>query len=186
MRKANICLATLIALAVTASGSAAAEKDKKANKQPAIRHGIVVLLPTKDYKAAGTLRLTQTKEGVQIKGEVSGLEPGLHGFHIHEFGDTSDPAGLSAGGHFNPTGEKHGGPHDEERHAGDFGNIEADSSGVAKVNILAKELKLRQILGRSFVVHAKADDLKSQPSGDAGPRAAVGVVAITEGKGKKK
>lgn len=184
MRSSIKYLALILTAGALACASDAADKPKKENKQPPLKNGIAVLLPTKDYKATGVLKLTQTKEGVKITGEITGLEPGMHGFHIHEFGDVSDPTGAAAGGHFNPTGMKHGGPEDEERHEGDLGNIEADASGVAKVDVLAHELKLRAVLGRSFVVHAKADDLKSQPAGDAGPRAAVGIIGVAQGKMK--
>lgn len=142
---------------------------------------VAVLLPTEGSKVSGILTLTAKHGGTHISGKVGGLTPGLHGFHIHEFGDVSSTDGSSAGGHYNPEGHMHGGPESKERHAGDFGNIEAGENGVAEININAKGLKLHFVIGRSFVVHAKADDLKSQPSGDAGGRVAVGVIGIAKG-----
>jgi len=141
-------------------------------------HGVVLLKSTKGNKVRGRLQLTQTDAGVKVTGRVSGLTPGEHGFHIHELGDITAPDGTSAGGHFNPEGHDHGAPGDDKRHAGDLGNITADDEGVAKVDILQKGLKLHFVIGRSIVVHAGKDDLKSQPSGDAGPRVAVGVIGI--------
>ena len=109
-----------------------------------------------------------------MTGEVTGLTPGKHGFHIHQFGDYS--AGtfkpvfyhyclslslsgcVSAGGHFNPHGKDHGGPDDDSRHAGDLGNIVADDSGKATVNITDKHIPLsgeNNIIGRSVVVSKK-------------------------------
>jgi superoxide dismutase, Cu-Zn family len=148
-------------------------------------HGVVRLLPTKNSKVHGMLWLTETKEGLQIKGEVLGLTPGMHGFHIHEFGDLSDPQGKSAGGHFNPGHEEHGGPEGEHHHAGDLGNIKAGEDGKAEVQMDAPWLKLHFVIGRSFVVHAGADDLKTQPAGDSGDRVAVGVIGIAQSKEKE-
>ena len=89
-----------------------------------------------------------------MTGDVTGLTEGKHGFHIHEFGDYSNGC-VSAGGHFNPAGKQHGGPEDENRHAGDLGNIEAGADGKAIVNITDKQIPLtgaNSIIGRSVVV----------------------------------
>jgi Cu-Zn family superoxide dismutase len=142
---------------------------------------IAVLLPTEGSKVSGVLTLTSGHGSVKISGKVGGLTPGLHGFHIHEFGDVSSKDGTSAGGHYNPDGHMHGGPDSKDRHVGDFGNIKANEDGVAEVNLDAKGLQLHFVIGRSFVVHAKEDDLKTQPSGDAGGRVAVGVIGIAKG-----
>lgn len=167
---------------VTAVAIAQRTEHKDHSEHDIPREAVAVLAPTRGYEVQGTLLFQQQEDGVKVTGEVRGLEPGEHGFHIHEFGDLRHPEGLSAGGHFNPEGHKHGGPDDSERHAGDLGNITANSQGVAKVNMVAKDLKLHFVIGRAIVVHAKADDLKSQPSGDAGPRAALGVIGFAEVK----
>ena len=89
-----------------------------------------------------------------MTGEVTGLTPGNHGFHIHEFGDYTAGC-VSAGSHFNPYGKQHGGPTDENRHAGDLGNIVAGDDGVAKVDITDRLIPLtgeNSIIGRSVVV----------------------------------
>jgi superoxide dismutase, Cu-Zn family len=172
---------TTLALSTVLSALAVAQ-DTHRTPETVPQEGVAVLTPTKGQQAQGVLLLKQTNDGVQVTGKVSGLEPGEHGFHIHEFGDLRDPEGKSAGGHFNPDGHKHGGPEDAERHAGDLGNITADAQGVAQVKTLAKGLKLHFVIGRAMVVHGKADDLKSQPSGDAGPRVAVGVIGFAEVK----
>jgi Cu-Zn family superoxide dismutase len=106
----------------------------------------------------------------------------MHGFHIHMFGDLRAADGMSAGGHYNPTGHMHGGPESSDHHAGDLGNIKADESGTAKVDAKVQGLMLHHVLGRSLVVHAKEDDLKTQPSGNSGDRIAVGVIGIAEVK----
>lgn len=174
--------------AIAALGLAVTSVQADHHEHALPQDGVVVFKSTKGNKVAGRLALKQTKDGVKITGQVRNLTPGEHGFHIHEFGDLRAPDGSSAGGHFNPDGHEHGGPDSEKRHAGDLGNITANEEGVAKVDILAKGLKLHFIIGRSFVVHAGKDDLSSQPSGDAGPRVAVGVVGIAQPamkKGKK-
>ena len=128
---------------------------------------------------SGTVTFTKTSGGVHVVADIKGLTPGAHGFHIHEKGDCSDPEGKSAGGHFNPTGMAHGGPDAMPHHAGDFGNLTADASGTAKLDIVSKDISFdgaNSILDRAVIVHAKADDLKSQPAGDSGARIACGVI----------
>lgn len=140
---------------------------------------VAVLASTSGSDVKGVIMLKQEDGYVHLTGKVINLEPGEHGFHIHEFGDLTKADGTAAGGHFNPDGHEHGAP-GAESHAGDLGNITADDSGVAKIDTKAEGLKLHIVLGRSIVVHAKADDLKSQPSGDAGPRVGVGVIGIAK------
>jgi Cu-Zn family superoxide dismutase len=175
---------TLSVIAIgTMIGAFAFAQEHKEMAKP--EKAIAVLQPTEGSKVKGTITFTKGSDGVRVEGEITGLAPGKHGFHIHEFGDTSSADGKAAGAHFNPTGEKHGAPDGEHRHVGDFGNIEAGTDGAAKVNFLDKQIALegeKSILGRGLVVHAKADDLKSQPSGEAGDRVAVGVIGVTKGK----
>jgi superoxide dismutase, Cu-Zn family len=135
----------------------------------------------------GIIYFTQKGKKVEITGEVTGLTPGKHGFHVHEFGDLTDGC-KSAGAHFNPTNKKHGGPDDKDRHVGDLGNIVADKDGKAVINMTDDVITLngpQSIIGRAVVVHAKADDLTSQPAGDAGDRVGSGVVGIAKGDEKK-
>ena len=142
---------------------------------------IAVLHPTKgNDKVQGWVKFTKTGSGVEITAEVKGLTPGKHGFHIHEFGDLTSADGTSAGGHYNPTGEQHGAPDDEHRHVGDLGNIEANDNGTGTYRYTDERMDLHTIFGRSVVVHAGEDDLKSQPSGDAGGRVAVGVIGVAQ------
>lgn len=143
-------------------------------------HGVAVLMPTQGSDVRGVVLFRQEGDVLRLTGKIVGLTPGLHGFHIHEFGDLRDSQGQSAGGHFNPTGAKHAGPDDAEHHAGDLGNIEADQNGEATLNVEAPWLKLHFVLGRSLVVHEGEDDLESQPAGDAGGRAALGVIGIAQ------
>src|SRR5689334_9514566 len=82
----------------------------------AITKAICILHPTKGSTVSGTVVFTKVEHGVQVHAHISGLTPGKHGFHVHEFGDCSDPAAKSAGGHFNPHKHEHGGPHADKRH----------------------------------------------------------------------
>ena len=130
--------------------------------------------------SARSAQITFTKTGdeVQVVGDITGLKPGKHGFHLHEKGDCSAPDAASAGAHFNPGQHKHGGPTTAERHEGDLGNIEADASGKAHIDWKGK-MSLSggdSIIGKSVVVHEKEDDLKTDPSGNSGARQACGVI----------
>ena len=141
---------------------------------------VALLHPTEGNKVTGTVTFTEVEDGVRVDAQIHGLTPGKHGFHVHEFGDCSAPDASSAGAHFNPTNKQHGGADALERHVGDMGNITADAAGEAKLNYLDHKMSLaddeRSIIGRTVIVHAKPDDLKSQPSGDSGDRVACGVV----------
>lgn len=148
-----------------------------------VAKAIAVITPTQGSKVSGKVTFTKEAGGVHITAEITGLEEGTHGFHIHEFGDISGPDGMTTGGHFNPHGKKHGAPDAAEHHAGDFGNLQADKAGNARIDLVMKDLAFEGpngILGHAVVVHAKADDLKTQPSGDAGGRIAVGVIGIAK------
>lgn len=149
--------------------------DKSDHSHAAVAH----LSPTQGNSVRGTVTFTKVRDGVRVVADVSGLTPGSHGFHIHEKGDCSAPDASSAGGHFNPTGTQHGAPDSEMRHVGDLGNLLADASGRAHLVRVDRHLMLdgsSSIVGRGVIVHAKPDDLKSQPAGDAGPRVACGVI----------
>ena len=141
---------------------------------------IAVLSSASGSKVTGTVTFTKSGDGVQVVANVTGLTPGKHGFHIHEFGDCSAADATSAGGHFNPTDDPHAGHDADERHMGDLGNIEADSSGKAQLTLTDKKIKLDAVIGKAVIVHEKADDLKTQPTGDAGGRVACGVIGLAK------
>ena len=181
---------TLLAFAaVAALPLAAAAQDKPKEKDAgrmahkAAGRAVAVLHSAPSGKVEGTVWFEPAPGGVKVKARITGLAPGTHGFHIHEFGDCSAADFTSAGGHFNPMSKPHGAPKDAARHVGDLGNIEAGADGVATLDWTDKEVGLdghHGVVGRAVVVHAKADDLKTQPTGDAGGRLACGVIGVAK------
>ena len=176
----NSFRASVIGLVLASFAGLIALAQTPATKSAASSRGISVLHPTAGNKVSGTVTFTPVADGVQVHAEIAGLTPGKHGFHIHEFGDCSAADASSAGAHFNPTNQPHAGPDTAARHEGDMGNVEADASGNAKLHYVDHQISLtndaKSAIGRSVVVHAKPDDLKTQPSGDAGGRIACGVI----------
>jgi len=139
---------------------------------------------------SGTVKFEAAGDKVKVTGDIHGLTPGLHGFHIHQYGDLSNGC-VSAGGHFNPAGNTHGAPEDTNRHAGDLGNITANDKGTAIFEITDHVIKLDGeygIAGRSVVVHAGVDDLGkgghelSATTGNAGGRVCCGVIGYNNAK----
>ena len=134
-------------------------------------------------KARGTVFFMQEADDILIEAEFDGLTPGIHGIHIHEHGDCGGEAGAAAGAHFNPNMGSHGGPGVAGNHEGDLGNIIADATGHARLTLRDKELQLagsNSILGRSIVLHAGEDDMKSQPAGNSGARVSCGVIVSAQ------
>jgi Cu-Zn family superoxide dismutase len=138
--------------------------------------GTAVLGPSSSSNVKGEVTFSQDGSRVRATGEITGLTPGRHGLHLHEKGDCSAPDASSAGGHFNPEGRKHGGPQGTERHAGDFGNVNANRSGTATVDSTLAGVSLSSLTGKALVVHAQADDETSDPAGNSGARVACGIV----------
>lgn len=140
-----------------------------------------------DSGVTGKATFTRQGDKVHVEAELSGLTPGKHGFHIHEFGDCSAPDGKSAGDHFNPEGHQHGAP-GAVSHPGDLGNIDADANGRATLSLTVEQLTVDAgklgIVGRGLIVHEKADDLVSQPVGEAGGRVACAVITADSGETK--
>lgn len=139
----------------------------------------VVLSPTgAGQDARGEIVLSEGSDAIHLKGSISGLSKGRYGFHVHEKGSCAQ-RGEAAGPHFNPSGKPHGAPDAAERHAGDLGNIEASGTGSTTIDVhdkALKSVKLEGLKGKSIVVHEGPDDLKSQPSGNAGARISCGVI----------
>ena len=138
---------------------------------------------TSGSTAKGVVHLTDVGDGnVEVQADLTGVPPGVHGFHIHEKGDCGNNA-MNSGGHFNPTGMIHGAPDAVSHHAGDWGNVTADDKGEVHAKFTTHSISLKSgdmnsAVGHAIVLHANPDDLTSQPAGNAGPRIACGVVQV--------
>ena len=146
-----------------------------------IEKAVCVLQPTQGSEVHGKVTFTRTADGIRIVADVEGLSPGKHGFHVHEWGDLDCPDGKCTGGHFNPEGLLHGGPDSAVRHVGDLGNLVAGDDGRAHYERVDRVIAFEgphSIIGRAIIVHAGEDDLRSQPTGNAGARLAYGVIGI--------
>lgn len=134
-------------------------------------------------KVKGTIKLKDTKRGLKIMMDLRNIKEGYHGFHVHEFGDISDGAN-SLGSHYNPDKKTHGGLHNKNKHKGDLGNIIADKNNNVKYNFYAKGLKVKELYGRSLVIHEKKDDLgkgnneESKKTGNSGKRIGYGIIGF--------
>ena len=133
--------------------------------------------------ASGTASFTQTGDNmVRMSIEMTGLTPGDHALHLHEYGDCSAPDATSAGGHWNPGGMSHGKRGEGEFHAGDVINLTADAEGNVSWSEEIEGWTIggdnsTNILGKGIIVHAEIDDFTTQPTGAAGGRVACGVIA---------
>ncbi len=138
---------------------------------------------------SGVVHFEQESENgpVRVHGKISNLTKGLHGFHVHKFGDTTNGC-MSAGDHFNPFNKTHGAPDSDERHLGDLGNVNANEDGEATFDFTDRMIRLNgpnSIVGRAMVVHGDPDDLGlgghelSKTTGNSGARIACGVIGIT-------
>lgn len=135
-------------------------------------------------KEVGKAELVQTPHGVLIKLTLAGLPPGEHAVHIHAVGKCEPPGFTTAGGHFNPGGHKHGMEATEGQHAGDMPNLHVPASGALAIEIANPRITLAKgqptsvfdADGSAIVIHARADDYKSDPAGNAGDRIACGVI----------
>ena len=153
---------------------------------PAMIGAVIVDMKNAQGESVGTAWIAPAKEGdkgVIVQLDLHGLPPGTHGIHIHEKGSCVAPDFKSAGGHFSPVKHDHGTMAKNGPHAGDLGNIEIASNGTLQTRIqndhvdLGVSMKsLQQGAGTSLLIHAKADDNKSQPAGNSGDRIACGEI----------
>ncbi len=143
----------------------------------------VIMEPKSNSKAEGEAYFSEQNGVVTFEAKFTGLKPGTHAIHLHEKADCSAADASSAGGHWNPTHQKHGKWGDKDGyHKGDIGNLEADANGNASITMQTDEWCIgcgdenKDILGKALIIHESPDDFVSQPTGNAGGRVACGGV----------
>jgi Cu-Zn family superoxide dismutase len=175
-RPTSFALAALLpifALSISASAKSAAKTTVELKDAQGKSVGTAVLWSKAGKNAAG----------VYMKLDLHGLPPGVHALHFHGKAQCDPPDFKSAGPHFNPDGKKHGLENPEGHHAGDMNNFTVNAGGSAKFKVLNKDVTLGDDShslfsngGTALVIHAKPDDMKTDPAGNAGDRIACGVI----------
>lgn len=186
MKKSLVYLSMAFLSYATLSCEEAPKKDKESEKTEIkedheVKMVMFTMAPKSGSTANGKASFKDEDGTVTFKAELTGLEPGEHAIHIHEKADCSSDDGKSAGGHWNPTKQKHGKWGDPTGyHKGDIGNFTADADGNATIEFstdewcVACEDETKNVVGKGIIVHSGTDDFTSQPSGDAGSRISCG------------
>jgi superoxide dismutase, Cu-Zn family len=146
-------------------------------------------LKDKDGKPVGIATFRESAGGVTVDLNVKGLTPGLHAVHVHAVGKCEAPAFTSAGGHFNPAQKKHGHKNPEGAHAGDLPNMLVAKDGTGRFESFTDGITLKSGAtsvfdkdGSALVIHAGVDDYATDPTGNAGDRAACGIITMAQSR----
>lgn len=194
MKRMNMWIAAVLSISLLAACDSMPwsnkDDDKQAKKMSnkSAKNAVANIMPAGAAstqpafgKTTGTVTFTQKGNNVKVVADLKGMPPGMHGIHIHEKGDISSGDLNSAGAHYDPDKHLHGGPTTSPVHAGDLGNIEAAADGSAHMELTVDNISIggrNDILGKSVIIHAKADDYSTQPSGNSGARIAGGVIQM--------
>lgn len=196
MKKFNFSVIVMLAAIVTgvtscnSKNKSTEEKDIKTEQTPILEDEIeersitVTLNSASDSNVMGEVTFTEVDGVVSMQGTFTGLTPNsTHAIHLHDEADCSSGDGMSTGGHWNPTDEKHGKWNDHDGyHAGDIGNLESDENGNATITFSTDQWCIdcdddtKNIIGTGIIVHEDLDDFKTQPTGNAGGRIACGEI----------
>jgi len=181
MKIVRILLAAAPLALLAACGSTKASSPDATAAHPAGPTATASIEGRSGSSLTGTATFTQNGDAVHVIVDVTNAPEGVHAVHLHEKGDCSAPDATSAGGHFNPGHMEHGSPDAASHHAGDFGNMTVGGDGHGHLELDTRMLTVtpgeRSVAGRAVVVHAKEDDMKTQPTGNAGGRIGCGVVS---------
>ena len=169
---------TIVAIPMALTGCAADEPTT--GVVPVSGRVATAALTTATGKDVGKVTVREEEGGLSIAVSVRDLPPGMHGAHLHTVGKCDAPDFASAGGHWNPTGMKHGSMNPQGPHEGDMPNLMVGADGTGKLTAKIAGASFDALMdadGAAMVVHAGADDLKTDPSGNSGARLACGVLA---------
>lgn len=171
----------IMLLALTACSSREKKEEKRTEEVKAITMASAQMHSDTMKSINGVVNFEKKEGLLLVTADLKGLKPNTKlGFHIHQNGVCEGPDYKTAGDHYNPTHMKHGSPDVTQRHKGDMGNLQTDKNGNARMTITLNETTLEEVMGKSVLVHASADDFKTQPSGNSGARIACGLVRATE------
>ena len=191
----RLAIAATMSCAIALAACSRDQEPAAGNEAAADANAAAPMAPTQtialngpDGRPVGTVTLSEDSNGVTIKVDASAIPAGTHGVHLHEKGLCEGPKFESAGGHWNPTSKQHGRDNPMGAHLGDLANFEIGEGGSATTSFLVGGVTmtgaanaLADADGTSLVVHAKADDYKTDPSGNSGDRVACAVLAAPQG-----
>ena len=182
----RLLLSAVILLA--ACGSAAPAKDKTMSPDGAVAGDVVsAMIRAHHGVGMGEVLVAVGNDGLMVNVMAEGMKPGTYGVHIHTIGQCDGPDFKSAGGHWNPFGKAHGLDSATGAHAGDMPNLVVGEGGTGALSFTLKNAVMRDgegalmdADGAAFMIHAKPDDMKTDPSGDSGDRIACGVFEVRQ------
>lgn len=167
-------------LALATAGCATAEPTGTQGASAASEPAAHANLAAADGGPRGMAHLTATTAGMRAHVEATGLPPGVHGIHVHTVGRCDAPDFQTAGAHWNPAAKAHGTDNPQGSHAGDMPNITIGADGRGTLDFALSGATMDSLLdadGAAVVVHAAADDYRTDPSGNSGARIACGVLS---------